>query len=127
MKELSREKYLDIKNCIKQWIISINEQEKLPKDIVAINFGLFEPYGIELIGSKQYDAEDDDWACEEDFEPEMRECPNFEIDEELDWEYVLEIITKILKEIVDELSNIEILNVKHITTGFCDGDLVVIK
>lgn len=80
-----------------------------------------------MIGSKQYDAEDDDWACEEDFEPEMRECPNFEIDEELDWEYVLEIITNILKKLVHELSNIEILNVKHITTGFCDGDLVVIK
>ncbi len=127
MTELSNEKYFDIKNCIKNWIVSINEEEKLPEGIVAINFGLFEPYGIELIGSKQYDAEDDDWACEEDFEPQNRECPQFEISEDFNWEYVLEIITKILKELVNELANLEILNVEHITTGFCDGDLVVIK
>ncbi|MDF2858168.1 MAG: hypothetical protein K0Q87_4019 [Neobacillus sp.] len=43
--------------------------EVLPKEIKALNTGLFSPYGIELIGAKVYDPEDDDWACEEDFVP----------------------------------------------------------
>lgn len=81
--QLSEQEYIEIKECIKKWLISINDEEKLPKDIVALNFGLYEPYGIELIGAKEYNAEDDDWACEEDFEPNQRDCPNFEIDDDI--------------------------------------------
>ncbi|MHC1686074.1 MAG: hypothetical protein AB6733_24620 [Clostridiaceae bacterium] len=125
--QLSEQKYIELKECIKKWIISINDEEKLPKDIVALNFGLYEPYGIELIGAKEYDAEDDDWACEEDFEPNQRDCADFEIDSELEWEDVLDIVVKILKELTVELGDLDILKVQHITTGFCDGDLVVVK
>lgn len=127
MMELSKEEYLSIKECIRNWIVEMNKEEKMPKDIQAINFGLFEPYGIEMIGSKQYDDEEDDWACEEDFVPKNRECPELKISEDFNWEYVLDIISQILKEIINDMKDLEILNVKHITTGFCDGDLLVIK
>ncbi len=116
-----------IKEIIKNWILEINKQEIIPKEIIALNFGLFEPYGIELIGSKYYDSEDDDWACEEDFEPLQRVCPDLNIPLNIKWEDVLDMIVKILKELVFELENIEILKVEHITTGFSDGNLVVIK
>ena len=82
---------------------------------------------MEVIGAKKYDAEDDDWACEEDFVPEQRECPYFEIDESIEWEKVLEIATSILQELVEELNDNKLLKIEHITTGFCDGDLVIIK
>lgn len=124
MDEKQREK---TKNAIKDWLIKLDNTENLPNDIVALNFGLYEPYGIELIGSKVYDPENDDWACEEDFEPAIRNCPNIEISENDDWETVLKNIIEILEELVSELSKIQILHVKHITTGFCDGDLVVIR
>lgn len=124
MKDIDKE---DLKEKIKYWILDIDKIEELAEDITALNFGLFEPYGIELIGSKIYDKENDDWACEEDFVPKNRTCPNISILEDIDWEIVLETMTEILKEIVYELKDTKLLNVKNITTGFCDGDLVAVK
>jgi hypothetical protein len=116
-----------IKETIKDWILRINDEEILPENIKALNFGIFEPYGIELIGSSTYDEEDDDWACEEDFVPEERVCNELNISGEYDWETVLNEIQLILKELIDELKDLPLLNVIHITTGFSDGDLVVVK
>ena len=45
----------------------------------------------------------------------------------MDWKDVLEMISEILEELVSELDELEILQVPHITTGFCDSDLVIIK
>ena len=118
--------YFKLKTSVKEWLIAL-EKEQLPDNIKALNFGLYEPYGMEVIGAKKYDAEDDDWACEEDFVPEQRECPYFEIDESIEWEKVLEIATSILQELVEELNDNKLLKIEHITTGFCDGDLVIIK
>lgn len=116
-----------IKDTIKDWILRINDEEILPNNIKALNFGIFEPYGIELIGSSTYDLEDDDWACEEDFVPEERVCNELNISDEHDWQTVLNEIQLILKELIDELKDLPLLNVNHITTGFSDGDLVVVK
>ncbi len=88
---------------------------------------MFSPYGIELICAKVYDPEEDDWACEEDFLPAQRECPNIEVDYYVEWENFLNSIVQILKELIIEFDYLEILNVEHITTGFCDGDLVDVK
>jgi len=118
----------NIKNIIKAWLLRINEQESLTNDIISLNFGLNdEPYRIELTGSKIYDENDDDWACQEDFEPVERDCLSLEIDNRNGWEEVLELITMILNELILELDTLPILSVKHITTGFCDGDLNIIK
>lgn len=120
------EKY-NVKKVIKEWILKINNEKVLPDNIEALNFGLFQPYGIELIGALIYDADDDDWACEEDFIPKERVCSELNIDDECDWKTVLNEIQIILEELVDELKGLPLLNVKHITTGFCDGDLIVVK
>lgn len=125
--QLSGEKYEEIKKNIREWILSINEKESIPAEIEALNFGLFEPYGIELIGANAYDVEDDDWACEEDFIPRQRMCPNIDVSEEIEWEDFLNTNVQILKELTEELKKLDIFRVKHITTGFCDGDLVVVK
>lgn len=71
-----------VKAIVKQWLLFIAEYETLPNDIIALNFNLWEAveengqscYTLELTGSKQYDAENDDWACEEDFDPRERNC-----------------------------------------------------
>ena len=104
---------------VKQWLLFIAEYETLPNDIIALNFNLWEAveengqscYTLELTGSKQYDAENDDWACEEDFDP--RE--------------VLNGLVEVLKELKKELKVISLFQVKHITVGFAEGDLIVIK
>ncbi|MFV0393621.1 MAG: hypothetical protein ACK5LC_04380 [Coprobacillaceae bacterium] len=115
----------EMKVKIREWILKINE-EGLPEDIKALNFGLFEPYGIELIGSMSYDIENDDWACEEDYVPKERTCPSLSIPTSYTWNEVLIMMIKILKELVQEL-DIPLFHVTYITTDFSDGDLEIIK
>jgi hypothetical protein len=115
------------KLSIKNWILEIDRTEKIPSTIIALCFNIYEPYNIELVGAEWFDEEDEDWVCDEEFEPKQRMCPNLSIPDELDWEEVLNIITTILQELNSELSNTQIFKRKHIATGFVDGDLVIIK
>lgn len=55
------------------------------------------------------------------------ECPYIENSINIGWEDFLNTIAQILKELTTELKDLDILRVEHITTGFCDGDLVVVK
>ena len=59
-----------------------------------------------------FDEKDEDWACDESFEPAQRSCPNFEISDKLKWEEVLEIVVAILKDLLkqEEESMTELLN-----------------
>lgn len=99
----------------------------MPSDIVALSFNLYEPYGLEMVGSTWFDEKDEDWACDESFEPAQRSCPNFEISDKLKWEEVLEIVVAILKDLLNELADLNIFRVEHIAVGFVDGDLIIIK
>lgn len=45
----------DLKEVIKSWIINIDKTEELPSDIVALSFNLYEPYGLEMVGSTWFD------------------------------------------------------------------------
>lgn len=117
----------DLKEIIKKWIINIDKTEELPSDIVALSFNLYEPYGLELVGSTWFDEEDEDWACDEDFEPTQRSCPDFKISDDLEWEEVLEIVTATLKALIKELPDLRLFKVEHIAVGFVDGDLIILK
>lgn len=117
----------DIKEIIKQWLLTINEEQSMPEGIVALNFGLFEPYGIELTGAKCYDEKNDDWACEEDYVPEHRTCSDLHIPANKGWEEVLNDIVALLKELIRELPDLYLWQVEYITTGFSEGDLIRIK
>lgn len=116
-----------LKEVIKKWIVNVDRTEELPSDIVALCFNIYEPYGIEMVGSTWFDKDDEDWACDEDFEPTQRSCPDFEISDKLEWEEVLEIVVAILKDLINELPDIKLLKVDHIAVGFTDGDLTIIK
>lgn len=124
-----------VRAIVRQWILYVDAQETLPDDIVALNFNVWEAmdedftscYTLELIGSRQYDAEDDDWACEDDFEPKERNCDTLQLSSEIPWEDVLKGMVEVLKELKDELGGISLFRVEHITVGFAEGDLVIIK
>ena len=104
-----------VKAIVKHWLLSIDEYETIPDDIV------------ELTGAKQYDAEDDDWACEEDFDPRLRNCDALQLSSAIPWENILKGLVKVLKELKVELGEINLFQVEHITVGFTEGDLEVIK
>jgi len=68
-----------MENSIINWIQRISEQEVIPSNIIAFNLGLFkseEGYCIYMIGSQQYDETDDDWACDDDYEPKEKYFKN---------------------------------------------------
>ena len=100
-----------VKAIVKQWLLFIAEYETLPNDIIALNFNLWEAveengqscYTLELTGSKQYDAENDDWACEEDFDPRERNCDALQLSSEIPWEEVLNGLVEVLKELKKDL------------------------
>lgn len=125
---LTDAQYFNLKEQIKDWILRIDEEEMLPKGIKVLHFSLFEPYSIELSGSKVYNPDDDEWIFRNDYVPEERECPDLEIDQQIAWEPFLKTIVRILKELSsDELKEIDLFKVPYITTGFTDGDIVSIR
>lgn len=116
------------KEIIKKWLIKINQTEKVPENIVALNFNLYEgPYALDLIGSATYDESDEDWACNEDYIPGLRRCPSLVIPDDKSWEEVLKMVESILRDLIREMPDIELFKVQHIAIGFVDGNLIIIK
>ena len=59
------------------WLEAITSEGPLPNDCEAIYIGIFEQeseYGLHFLGSTEFDAEDEDWACEKpgDYVPQHR-------------------------------------------------------
>ncbi len=55
-----------------EWIDS-RLNAKIPKDVIAFVINIYEsPFKIELIGSNEFDPDDEDWACNTDWLPEKR-------------------------------------------------------
>jgi hypothetical protein len=118
---------------LQDWLFRICDTEKPDKSIIAYNFGLFETgdgYTIYLIGSKEYDKRDADWALNNDFEPEIKNYPLPKNEyKNLKWEQVLDKIKSQLKAFAktEKFHHSFFAKAKAITTGFDDGDLVNIK
>ncbi|MBE8727194.1 hypothetical protein [Flavobacterium hungaricum] len=122
-----------MKDDILNWIDNIQQIDGIPpKEIIAFNFGVFEDengYSIYLVGSFEYDENDDDWACLELPAQVHRyfKLPNKFAN--VDWEHVLDAVSKVFKELQKEGEfDIPLFeNAIAITTGFDDGDLIKIR
>ena len=103
------------------------EREEIPKRVIAWHFDLYEPYALQLAGSSSFDADDDDWACEDEdeFYPE---CSRLQLDflSELSWRQVLKILVQALRELREQMPSAKIFECKHVAVGFVDGDLILI-
>ena len=124
---------MNLKSQFKEWIENINSNEEIENNIKAFNFGLFETENgctMYLIGAKEYNEKDDDWATVIDFEPTEK---YFEIDKSIikdkDWGEVLKLSTDLVNDYVQSQSfeNSFLKNAEAITVGFDDGDLIRIK
>lgn len=104
-------------------------KENFPNDIQAWWFGLYEPYGIYLLGSKEFDESDEsfDWACpsDDDF-CSLTKAPDLSILSKWHWQDVLKIVQEILTELFDENSDLTLLRISKVGLGFDDGDGVLI-
>lgn len=109
------------------WLDDILTQE-FPQETVAICFNLYEEeenkWSVELIGTDDFDEEDDDWACDEivDFRDNL-----FHFEMITDWENVWDIVNKLILEYMDNGTEAEqLLQYEAVATGFTDGDLQIL-
>ena len=119
----------EINKLIHSWITRIDESENIPDSIIAFNFGIIETedgYQVYLIGASDYDLEDDDWACEEDFIPEEKYLNLGEASSKWDWEEVQSIVKDSVEQfIITRVSPTTFLHkAEYLTTGCDDGELV---
>ena len=102
--------------------------KKLPDDIKAINFNLYEDvdnkWSIELVGTSTFDENSSDWACSEIYT--TRETPYILV-KKSDWKTIEKIFTSFLKNYLDVGKHSNVLK-KYcgIGIGFVDGDLSII-
>jgi uncharacterized membrane-anchored protein YjiN (DUF445 family) len=68
----------DFEKVFEDWLEKIFESE-VPKKVKAFSFNLDESayedgykFGVELIGAEMFDFDDEDWACDEIWEPIQR-------------------------------------------------------
>jgi len=118
----------EIKKSIHSWITRIDESEDIPDSIIAFNFGIIETesgYQVYMIGARDYDLEDDDWAYEVDFIPEEKYLDLGADSNKWDWEEVKSIVKESVEQfIITRVSPITFVHkAEYLTTGFDDGDL----
>lgn len=98
--------------------------------VVAFIINIYDtPFEIELIGSHEFDPEDEDWACNEDWVPMNR---TVEVSNHLfgrSWEDAQKQLVIFAKSYLSSGSNNvqKIKAAKAFTIGFVDGELVCIK
>jgi hypothetical protein len=122
----------EIKRLLSFWINRIDDREVIPKSVKAFNFGIIETendYQTYLVGTNNYDKENDDWASVEDFIPNEKYLslgPNSK-----KWNY--QEIQSIVKNGIEEYIKTRISpltfvhNAEYLTTGFDDGELLKIE
>jgi hypothetical protein len=84
----------------------IASKEQPSSDIKALNFGLFQNseghYSVYLVGSKEYDPDDQNWACNEDFVPADKYFhAKHKSVSSLKWQEFLKLVKNTLKKVLE--------------------------
>ncbi len=117
-------------NEFAKWLDNVLSK-KMPKDIIAFNFNLYEGEGtfhVQLIGSSSFSEEiESDWACDEVFSTEEN---IFIIDRKfagLKWEEGLSFSKEMVINYLENGKYSNILKAKEaVAIGFVDGDIDVL-
>jgi len=105
-----------------------NALKKLPSDVEAINFNLYEDNGdkwsVELVGTSTFDENNSDWACSEIYT--TRETP-YVLRKKSDWKAIENLFTTFLLNYLERGKYAHILKeCRGIGIGFVDGDLSIL-
>lgn len=111
------------------WLDKIVQMEQPDQAIIAYYFGIFQStdgYQTYLTGSKEFDEEDTDWACNTDFVPNDKYFSLGQPDR--NWEEILEQVKALIQNFkqTQSFENGFLAKAKVIATGFDDGDLFLI-
>ncbi len=104
----------------------------IPVEVAAFSFNLFEGgsdmFGIEIIGASEFDLKNEDWACEEIWEPSQRTLSiPIEYSGE-DWQRCLEVMRNLVVKFLSTNKNSarKLKSRNGIGIGFVDGNLEII-
>jgi hypothetical protein len=103
---------------------------EIPAHVIAFNINVYEsPFIIEIVGSNEFDAEDEDWACNEDWVPTAR---SIEVSNDLfgnSWEVAEQNIVNMARGYFKSsyVNASKLKQVKAFAVGFVDGNLNLIK
>lgn len=124
---------MNLTELISDWIKKVEKENPPGQDIAAINFGMMQSgknYIIYITGAEVYDADDDDWAGEIDYQP-IRANKYYTLPPEatagLKRAKVLELVIDTLKQLVKAEPARLLFAGRVVTANFDDGDLTVIK
>ena len=113
-------------NNINMWFKDLMSEVFNELNIKAINIGFIETdtsYTLYAIGACEYDYEDDDWACSEDFEPLKKYLPTCYLVKDIKWNVFKEKMIEELSAIIRRKDISIPDNIQYITCGFDDGEL----
>lgn len=124
----------EIYSEFENWLDNLLENNDMPADTKAFNFNLYEEsesdyiYGVQIIASDRFDADDDEWACCEVWSSEEDIfCVSTADETDKGWQAFQKFISGI---VVDYLENGKykniLLNSKGIGIGFVDGEIDII-
>lgn len=114
---------------ISEWLDNVLNQE-IPVSVVAFCFNLYEDgksnWSMELVGTNNFDIEDEDWACDEVTDFGTREN-NFSWNRSCEWNRVWDEVILELKTYLDCGTHADILKSKRgVGVGFVEGDIEIL-
>lgn len=114
---------------VEAWLNDILGQ-KISSAVRAFCFNLYddwyEGWHIELVGTENFDVDDEDWACDEITDFGTREKP-LSWKEEADWNEVLSEVSSALKQYLENGLYADILKSRAgVAVGFVDGNLEIL-
>ena len=96
-------------------------------DVVALNFNLYEDgddrWSIEVVGTADFDEEDDDWACDAILSYDKKMAWK----ESSEWETILEEAQELIRMYLERGEYSDLMKeYKAVAVGFVDGDLEIV-
>ena len=116
------------------WLDNLLENNDMPENTQAFNFNLYEEsedeyiYGVQIIASDRFNADDGDWACYEIWSSEEDIfCVSTSDEDDKGWQQFLKFMTEIVCDYLENGKHKDILfNSKGIGIGFVDGEIDII-
>lgn len=124
---------MNLTELLSDWIKKVEKENPPGAGIVAINFGMLQSgksYMVYITGAEIYDADDDDWAGEIDYQP-ARVNKYFTLPHDatngLKWAKALELVITTLTQLVKAEPGRLLFANRVVTASFDDGNLTLIK
>lgn len=118
---------------VSEWLDHLLEdvsETGIPDEVTAFGFNLYDDgdhnWSMELVGTSEFDVDNEDWLCEEVTDFGTREEP-FQWSRKAEWDEILNDIICVLKEYLKSGKHGAVLKKKSgIGVGFVDGDVEIL-